>query len=56
MLAYADDIVFLAQGDAQTTAALQRAETWCEGSSLEINRQKSGVMKLRSKHARMPVD
>ena len=41
---------------AQTTNALRVAEEWCLANTLEINRQKSGIMRLRSKHSRMPVD
>ena len=54
VLAYADDIVFLAKGTPMLTTALKRAEDWCTRNSLEINRQKSGILRLRSKHTHMP--
>ena len=56
VLAYADDLVFLAQGLAQVTNALRKAEEWCLSNSLEINRAKSGIMRFRAKHDRMPKD
>ena len=55
VLAYADDIVFLAKGTPMLTTALRRAESWSTRNSLEINRAKSGILRLRSKHTHMPA-
>ena len=47
---YADDLAILTHGKPNTKQAISQVETWCEQNKLEINKEKSGILPLSSRH------
>ncbi len=51
LYAYADDIVFLVEGEQNLRSLITRIESWCELNSMTINHSKSGIFVLNAKRS-----
>jgi Reverse transcriptase (RNA-dependent DNA polymerase) len=47
VLAYADDLAFVAKDRCSMMAAIKDPEEWCKKNDMELNKKKSAIMVLK---------
>ncbi len=55
ILAFADDIVIIAQNENELQDILHYVEKWCKKWRLKINVDKTNVVHFRGKHTKLTV-
>lgn len=53
---YADDLVIIAQGEAQLSRVLQRLDDWADENRCEINRTKTQILQIKFRRRKLKDD